>query len=106
MQCSRRELFHRLEQSLLFKVVQWKAQYKIIPKLFLPLPFLFLVNPDSQILVLGFRAHLGSIPGLGRFPGERNGNPLQYSCLENSMDRGDWEAIIHGVAKSQTGLSD
>ena len=43
---------------------------------------------------------LGSTPGLGRSPGERNGNPLQYSCLENSMDRGAWWA--HGVAKSQT----
>ena len=106
MQCSRLESFHRLGQSLLFKVVQWKAQYKIIPKLFLPLPFLFLVNSDSQILVLGFRGHLGLIPGLKRFPGERNGNPLQYSWLENSIDRGDLEATIHGVAKSQTGLSD
>ena len=38
--------------------------------------------------------------GLGRFPGEGNGNPLQYSCLENSMDRGDWWATDHGVAKS------
>ena len=41
----------------------------------------------------------GSIPGLGRFPGEGNGNPLQYSCLGNSMDRGDWQAIVHKVAK-------
>ena len=49
---------------------------------------------------------LGSIPGLGRFPGERNGNPLQYSCLENPMDRGAWWATVHGVAKSQTRLSD
>jgi len=46
------------------------------------------------------------IPGLGRFPGEGNGNPLQYSCLENPMDRGTWWATVHGVAKSQTGLSD
>ena len=44
--------------------------------------------------------------GLGRFPGEGNGYPLQYSCLENPMDRGDWRATAHGVAKSQTGLSD
>ena len=44
----------------------------------------------------------GSIPGLGRFPGEENGNPLQFSCLENSMDRGAWWATVHGVAKSQT----
>ena len=44
----------------------------------------------------------GSIPGLGRSPGEQNSNPLQYSCLENSMDRGAWKATVHGVAKSQT----
>ena len=45
---------------------------------------------------------VGSDPGLGRFFGEGNGNPLQYSCLENSMDRGAWQAIVHGVTKSQT----
>ena len=44
------------------------------------------------------------IPGLGRSPGEGNGNPLQYSCLENSKDRGAWWVIIHRVAKSQTRL--
>ena len=49
---------------------------------------------------------LGSIPGLGRSPGEGNGNPLQYSCLENPMDGGAWLATVHGVAKSQTQLSD
>ena len=48
---------------------------------------------------------LGSIPGSGRFPGEGNGNPLQFSCLENSMDRGAWQAAGHGVAKSRTRLS-
>ena len=48
----------------------------------------------------------GSIPGLGRSPGEGNGNPLQYYCLENPMDRGDWQATIYGVVKSQTRLSD
>ena len=48
----------------------------------------------------------GSIPGLGRSPGEGNGNPLQYSCLENSMDRGAWQDMVHGIAKSQTRLSD
>ena len=48
----------------------------------------------------------GSIPGSGRSPGEGNGNPLQYSFLENPMDRGAWQATIHGVAKSQTRLSD
>ena len=45
---------------------------------------------------------LSSIPGLGRSPIEGNGNPLQYSCLENPMDGGDWWATVHGVAKSQT----
>ena len=44
----------------------------------------------------------GSIPGLGRSPGEGNGNPLQNSCLENPMDRGAWWATVHGVAKSRT----
>ena len=49
---------------------------------------------------------VGSIPGLGRSPGEGNGNPLQYSCLENSMDRGAWQTTVHGVTKNQTQLSD
>ena len=49
---------------------------------------------------------LGLIPGLGRSPGERHGNPLQYSCRENSMDRGARWATVHGVTKSQTWLSD
>ena len=44
----------------------------------------------------------GSIPGLGRYPGEGNGNPLQYSCLENPMDRGDWRATVHAVEQSRT----
>jgi len=48
----------------------------------------------------------GSIPGLGRHTGEGNGNLLQYSCLENSMDGGAWWATVHGVAKSQTRMSD
>ena len=48
----------------------------------------------------------GSIPGSGRSPGEGNGNPLQYSCLENPMDRGAWQATVHGVSKSRTRLSD
>ena len=48
---------------------------------------------------------LGSIPRLGRSPGEGNGYPLQYSCLENPMNRGDWHATVHGVIKSQTQLN-
>ena len=47
----------------------------------------------------------GSIPGLERSPGIGNGNPLQYVCLDNAMDRGAWQATVHGVAKSWTRLS-
>ena len=49
---------------------------------------------------------LGSIPGSGGSPGEGNGNPLQYSCLENPMERRTWRATVHGVTKNQTLLSD
>ena len=49
---------------------------------------------------------LGLIPGLGRSPGEGNGYPLQYSCLENSTDRGAWQATVHGVTKNWTQMSD
>ena len=48
----------------------------------------------------------GSIPGSGILPEEGNSNPLQYSCLENSMDRGAWQGTVHGIAKSQTRLND
>ena len=47
---------------------------------------------------------VGSSPGSGRFPGGGHGNPLQYSCLENPMDRGAWQATVHRVTKSQTQL--
>ena len=49
---------------------------------------------------------LGWIPGSGRFPGEGNGNPLHYCCLESLLDREAWRATVHGVAKSQTRMSD
>ena len=45
---------------------------------------------------------MGSIPGLGRSPKEGNGNPLQYSCLEKPIEKGAWQAIVHGIAKSWT----
>ena len=48
---------------------------------------------------------MGSIPGLGRFPGGGHGNPLQYSCLENPMDRGAWWATVHRITKSWTQLN-
>ena len=76
-------------------------------------------NIDSVITVCGFPRgtvvknpaasagdprNAGSIPGLGRSLGIENGNPLQYSCLESFMDRGAWQAIVCGIAKSQTQL--
>ena len=54
-------------------------------------------NPPSNVRDI---RDAGSIPGSGRFPGGGNGNPLQYSCLENPLDSGDWRATIHGVAES------
>ena len=53
----------------------------------------------------GGAGDMGSIPGLGRSPGEGNGNSLWYSCLENSMDRGAWRAVVHGATKYGTRLS-
>ena len=52
----------------------------------------------------GGSGDMGSIPGLGRSPGGGNGNPHQYSCLKNPVDRGDWQAVIQRVTKSQTRL--
>ena len=60
-------------------------------------------NPPTNAGDIG---DAGSIPGSERSPGEGNGNPLWYVCLENPMDRGAWQAIVHRVAKSQTRLSD
>ena len=60
-------------------------------------------NPSASA---GDARDSGSIPGLGRSPGVGNGNPLQYFCLGNPMDRGAWQATVHGVTKSWTRLSD
>ena len=60
-------------------------------------------NPSANA---GETRDMGSTPGSGRSPGEGNGNLLQHSCLENLIDRGAWQATVHGVAKSQTQLSD
>ena len=54
----------------------------------------------------GDTGDMGSIPGSGRYPGGGNGNPLQYPCLENLLDREAWQATVHGGVKSQTQLSD
>ena len=74
----------------------------------------FYLEISISVLTLGFSlaqqvkrtGNAGSIPGLGRSPGDGNGNPLQDSCLENSRDRGAWRATVLGVAKNQTRLSD
>ena len=63
--------------------------------------------PDgSTVKNLAANVDLGSIPGSGRSPGEGNGKPLQYSCLENPMDKGAWWITVHGVTKSQKQLND
>ena len=66
-----------------------------------PLSIIFPSDSDSKEYAC-HAGELGLILRSGRSPGEGNGNPLQYSCLENPMDRGAWWAIVHGVAKSQT----
>jgi len=69
--------------------------------------FILCFSGDSDGKEFAYSARdLGLIPGSGRSPGGENSNPLQYSCLENSMDRGAWQATVHGVAKSWTQLND
>ena len=70
----------------------------------LPSPYIYFAGPDSKEFACS-AGDLSLTPGLGRSPGERNGYSLQYSCLENSMDRGAWWATVHGVTKSRTRLS-
>ena len=70
------------------------------------------IKDDPQVVLVvkdlsanvGDVRDVGSIPGLGRSPGEGHGNPLQYSCLKNPMDRGAWRATVHRVTQSQTRL--
>ena len=77
------------------------APILVTPKIGTSLMALVVKNPPANA---GDIKDLGSIPGSGRSPGGRNGNPLKYSCLENTMDRGAWGASVHRVAKSQTQL--
>ena len=63
------------------------------------------LSSKESICNAGATGDSGWIPRLGRSPQDGNGNPLQYSCLENPIDRGAWQAIVHGVAKSQAWLS-
>ena len=81
---------------------------KVSPTLYPQLPSPLRTSLVAQMVkCLAYNAgDLGLIPESGRSSGEGNGNPLQYSCLENPMDRGAWWATVHGVAKSQTQLSD
>ena len=69
----------------------WASQFVLVVK-----------NPPANA---GDPGDAGAITGSGRFPGVGNDNPLQYSCLENSMDRGGWQATVHGATESQTQLS-
>ena len=63
-------------------------------------------NPPSNARNTGDVGEADLIPGLGRSPGRENGNPLQYSCQENPIVRGAWQATVHGVSNSQTRLKD
>ena len=67
--------------------------------------FYFFITSDSKASACS-AGDPGSIPGSGRSPGEGTSTPLQYSCLENPMDGGTWQATVHGVTESQTRLSD
>ena len=91
-------------------ITQQTTQFKLCTKDYITI--MYPVWPTQTALVAQMAKHLpamsgdpGSIPRSGRSPGEGNGNPLQYSCLENPMDGGAWWAIVHGVAKNRTGLS-
>ena len=77
------------------------------PNLYIPISYLmgFPGDPEGKASACS-AGDPGLIPRSGRSPGEGIGNPLQYSCLENSMDRVGWWATVHGVTKSQTRLSD
>ena len=85
-------------ESNLYKKVKWFLQLKM---LITQLPRGFPGGSDGKESACN-AGDLGLIPGWGRSPGEGNGNPLQYSCLENSVDRGVWQATVHGVVQSQT----
>ena len=85
----------------------WTLVDKVISLLFNMLSMFVMGFPSSSV---GKEStcnadDLGLIPGLGRYPGEGNGNPLQYSCLEISMDTGAWQTTVHGVTQSQIQLS-
>ena len=92
--------WHNLGIYIDFSMWVLKAPDYVLPSLFPGLPW-WLSDKESACSA----GDVGSIPGLGRSPGEGNGNPLQFSCLGNPMNRGAWQATVHGVLKSQTWLS-
>ena len=77
-----------------------------IPAFYFKRPILLGIPADAMVKSLspnvGYTEDVGSTPGSGRFPGGRNGNPRQDTCLENPMDRGAWQSTVHGAVKSQT----
>ena len=83
-----------------------QPEFRIIVSYESHFTIVLMLNLASQMSLLlaneGDGRDLGSTPGRKRSPGGEHGNPLQYSCLENPMDRGAWRATIHGVANSQT----
>ena len=82
-------------------IIYLRYYHFIVPNIVFVSSIIILVLPGGS-LVKNLPANTGDaglIPGSRRYPGEGNGNPLQYSCLENSMDRGAWLATVHGVAK-------
>ena len=85
--CSNKALFFKMGCRLIWPASTWPAST------------VFPGGSDSKESACNL-GDLGYIPGSGIYPGEGNGNPLQHSCLENSMNRGAWWAIVHGVAKS------
>ena len=91
----------QLLQMTHFYSFSWLSNIPLYIYIFgLPLLAQMVKNPPANA------RDLGLIPGLGKSPGEGQGNPLQYSCLEYPMDRGTWQATVHGVTKSQTQLND
>ena len=96
-----------LENSNTIITLKYNNYYLILAKSTVRVQIWTVVSGSSDGREFACNARdLSSVPGSGRSSGEGNGKPLQYSCLENSMDRGAWWTAIHGVTKSWTLLSD
>ena len=96
--------FYKYTHSVINTLKDFKKRLSHLTLLLIPLKFLKSTPPDGKESACN-AGDSGLIPGSRRSPGEGNGNPLQYSCLENPMDRGAWWATVHWVAKSQTCLT-